>query len=332
MALDPEREDVARLLVGELVQLGRLDELRQYAETWERLPTTLARRALLTRAWFWLGDRTRALAVARLTSAAGGVAAHYDEAAIHFAGGDFAAARAALERDRAAGQEDSYVRAGLTRSLEAQGRFREALARMPTDPSPSRRALIAHTRAVMLAGQGRAAEAWQEAEQCREADPTIAGPLATDLALLGDLPHAAVLAAGLAPGTLDARVHAGVLAWREGRGAEALAALQALSAAEPVPSWWGMPPSFALAQVAAAMGDHATVAAAVDRLLSTWHPMSMRGGAMVPRAILLRAQADLRLGRRERACAALERLEAQRAGGDPDDPLLPQVRALLAAR
>jgi tetratricopeptide (TPR) repeat protein len=332
VALDPERDDAARLLVGELVQLGRLDELRQYAETWEKLPATGARRSLLVRAWFWLGHRPKALAVARQISAAEGVAAHYDEAVIRFAGGDFSGAQAALEADRAAGREDAYTRAGLTRSLEAQGRFREALARVPPDASPSRRALVAHTRAVMLAGQGRAAEAWQEAAQCLEADPAIAGPLATDLLFLGDLPRAAALAAGLAPGTLDAKVEAAVLAWREGRGAEALSALKALSAAEPVPSWWGMPPSYALAQVAAALGDDAAVVAGVDRLLSSWHPMSSRGGGMVPRAILLRARSQARLGHPERARAALEQLQAQRAGGDPDDPLLPEVRALLAGR
>lgn len=332
VALDPEREDAARLLVAELVQLGRLDELRQYATTWERLPPTPARRSLLARAWFWLGDRPRALEAARQIGAAGGVAAHYEEAIIRFADGDFAAARAALELDRAAGQDDAYVRAGLVRALEAQGRLREALARIPPDPSPSRRALVHHTRAVMLAGAGRAAEAWQEAERGREADPAIAAPLATDLALLGDLPHAATLAAGLAPGSLDAKVHAAVLAWREGRAAEAVAALRALSASEPVPTWWGMPPSYALARVAAASGDDAAVVEAVDRLLSTWHPMSSRGGAMVPHAILLRARSELRLGRRDRARAALERLAAQRAGGDAGDPILAEARRLLEAR
>ncbi len=332
VALDPEREDVARLLVAELVQLGRLDELRQNAVTWERLPTTPARRSLLVRAWFWLGDRPRALAVARQISAAGGLAAHYEEAIIRFADGDFAAARAALEADRAAGQDDAYVRAGLVRTMEAQGHFREAMGRMPPDASPSRRALVHHTRAVMLAGQGRAAEAWAEAETCAAADPAIAAPLATDLAFLGDLPHAATLAAGLVPGSLDARVHAAVLAWREGRGAEALAALKALAAAEPVSSWWGMPPAYALARVAAATGDDAATVAAVDRLLSSWHPMSSRGGAMVPLALLLRARAERRLGHRERARPALERLLAQRSGGDTDDPLATEARALLAGR
>jgi tetratricopeptide (TPR) repeat protein len=332
VALDPERDDVARLLVGELVQLGRLDELRQYAATWETLPPTKARRSLLVRAWSWLGDRARALAVARQLSAAGGTAAHYDEAVLHFAGGDFTAAQAALERDKAAGQDDGYVRAGLIRVLEAQGRFQEALGRVPASAAQARRALVAHTRAVMLAGQGRAAEAWREAQDCLQADPAIAGPLATDLLFLDDRAHAAALAAGLAPGTLDARVHAAVLAWREGRGHEALATLKALSAAEPVPSWWGMPPSWALARVAAALGDDAAVVAAVDRLLSTWHPMSSRGGGMVPSALLLRARSEARLGHRERARAALEHLLAQRAGADPGDPLLAEARALLAAR
>ncbi|MBK9519566.1 MAG: protein kinase [Anaeromyxobacter sp.] len=331
VALDPEREDVARLLVADLVQLGRLDELRQYAAAWERLPSSPARRSLLVRAWFWLGDRPRALAVAHQISAAGGLGAHYEEAVIHFAGGDFGAAASALDRDVAAGQEDAYVRAGVTRALEARGRFREALGRVPPDDAPSRRALVHHSRAVMLAAQGRGAEAWQEAQRCAEADPAIAGPLATDLLFLGDRPGAATLAAGLAPGTLDARVHAAVLAWREGQSGEAVRALQALSATEPVPSWWGMPPSWALAQVAEVAGDHATVVAAVDRLLSTWHPMSSRGGGMVPRALLLRAHALARLGRRERARTELERLLAQRAGGDPADPVAAEARVALAA-
>jgi tetratricopeptide (TPR) repeat protein len=330
VALDPEATDMARLLVAELVQLDRLEELRQYATTWETLRATPARRSLLVRAWFWLGDRGRALAVARQTSAAGGLAAHYEEAVIRFSEGDFAGARLALERDKAAGQDDTYVRAGLLRALEAQGHFREALARMPPDTSPARRALVHHTRAVMLAGQGDAPGAWREAQVCRAGDPAIAAPLATDLALLGDLPHAAELAGALAPGSLDARVHEAVLAWRSGRTPEAMAALRALSAAEPVPSWWGMPPSFALAQVAAATGDDATVVTAVDRLLSTWHPMSSRGGGMVPRALLLRARAEARLGRGDRARVALEKLLAQRASGDPGDPLAAEARELLA--
>ena len=58
-------------------------------------------------------------------------------------------------------------------------------------------------RAVQEAGMDES-EAWQEAERCLAADAAIAGPLATDLAVLGDLPHAAALAAGLVPGTLDA--------------------------------------------------------------------------------------------------------------------------------
>ncbi len=330
VALDPEQSDVARLLVAELVQLGHLDELRQYASSWERLPPAPARRALLVRAWFWLGDRARALAVARQISAAGGPAAHYEEAIIRFADGDFGAAHAALELDKAAGQDDAFVRAGLIRSLEAQGRFREALARLPPEASPSRRALVHHTRAVMRAGQGHLEEAWREAQIALAADPAIAAPLATDLAVLGDLAHAATLAAGLAPGTLDAQVHAAVLAWREGRLRDAVAALTALSATEPVPSWWGMPPSWALAQVAAAAGDDGAAVAAVDRLLSTWHPMSARGGGMVPRAILLRARCQARQGHPARARTALERLLSQRAGGDPGDPLAAEARALLA--
>jgi tetratricopeptide (TPR) repeat protein len=331
VALDPEREDVAKLLVAELVQLGMLDELRQYAESWAGLPPNPARRQLLVRAWFWLGDRPKALAAAKATSAAGGTAAHYEEAVIHFAGGDFAAARAALQQDRDAGLADAYVVAGIIRTLEAQGSFREALSRLPADANPSRRSLIAHTRAVMLAGHGQAAEAWTEARDCQEADPAMAATLATDFLVLGDLPHAQALERALPPGSLDARVHAAVRAWRAGRGAEAVTALRNLADEEPVPSWYGMPPAFALAEVAAALGEDAVVVAAVDRLLSTWHPMSSRGGGMVPRAILLRARAEGRLGRRDKARAALERLLAQRAGSDPGDPVAAAARAALRA-
>jgi len=53
---------------------------------------------------------------------------------------------------------------------------------------------------------------------------------------------------------------------------------------------------------------------------------------MVPRALLLRARSEARLGHGQKARAALEHLKAQRAGGDPGDPLVAEVQALLAAR
>jgi tetratricopeptide (TPR) repeat protein len=330
VALDPERGDASRLLVAELVQLGRLDELRSYAETWSTLAATPARRALLVRAWFWLGERERALEVARQAAASGGLAAHYQEAVILFSRGEFGAARAALGKDVEAGQADAYVRAGIGRTLTAQGRFRAALERMAPDDGSPRHGLMRHARATARTAERRPGPVWEEARSCASADPLIAAGLASDLALLGDLPHARELARRLEPGSLDARVWRAVLAWREGRAAEALAALKTLSAEEPVPSWWGMPPAYALAVVAGREGHDQVVLAAVERLLSVWHPLSARGGAMVPEALLLRASAEARLGRRDQARATLQRLLEERAGGDAGDPVAADARGLLA--
>jgi len=122
-----------------------------------------------------------------------------------------------------------------------------------------------------------------------------------------------------------------VLRFKSGDGAGALRDLKALAAAEPVPSWWGLPPAYALAEVASAVGDPVAAVDGVDRFLGAWHPMSARGGGLVPRALLLRAAAEARLGRRGLAAEALRALLAQRESGDDDDRLAAEARARLAS-
>lgn len=333
VALDPTSDDTRKLLVQELVQTGGWAELRSAADAWERLPPSPGVTAALVRVRFWLGDRERALRLARERAAAGGTAAHHEEAVVLFAQGEFAAAEAALEQDVQRHLDDAYVRAGRVQALAAQGRLRQALAayeRPPATDNPAARAIRLHARAALAAAGGRPAPVWQAARACFALDRRIGGALASDLALLGDVAHARILGAGLEPGSLDAQVLEALLAWRSGDTGGAVARLQALAAAEPVASWWGVPASFALAEVASAAGDDAAVLEAVRRLLTAWHPMGSRGGWMVPRALLLQARARLRTGHAAGARDGLAALLAQRRGGDPGDPIAAEARTLLA--
>jgi tetratricopeptide (TPR) repeat protein len=330
VTLDPDQDDTAKLLVQELVQLGRLDELRELAAAQSRLPSTRNRRALLIRCWTWLGAPGKAMLLAREKSDEPGPAARFEEAYLHFNRGDFATAQRLFEADEAAHQGDGYVRLGLIQSRLARGRIRQALEAMPVDDRPERKALIRYTRAAMLAVGGRPEPVWEEARACASTDRLMASGLSADLLLLGDLEHARALATGLEPGSLDDRVWRGLLRWKGGDGRGALRELRALAAAEPVPSWWGLPPAYAAAEVAQDVDDPVAVVESVDRYLGSWHSITARGGRLVPRAILLRAAAEARLGRQATAEVALRALLGQREGGDPGDPVAARIRAVLA--
>ena len=91
-------------------------------------------------------------------------------------------------------------------------------------------------------------------------------------------------------------------------------------------------PSFVLAEVAAESGEDAEVLAAVRRYQALWSPGApgLRNAWAAPRAMVLLARSQARLGQRGEARRSLDRFFAQWSAADPGHPLLREARAVEA--
>jgi eukaryotic-like serine/threonine-protein kinase len=333
--LDPTFEYALKELVVAMGSLRRHDDLREHLARWSRLPTNPALRSTEVRARFWLGDLDAALDLARRNaSQARDAAPAIDVAAVQFQNGDFAAAEETLE---AAAEQfpESAPRARIYEvwAVAAQGRVRESLERLTTafQAVNAERGALEACRARLLAARGDPAPMWAALREAARAMPGRAATVAADLAVVGDAVHAREVGAALPARSADRELLDATLAWRDGDAFGATARLRALEAIAPaLPNSDSLPPSFVLAEIAAASGRDAEVVDAVQNLRPVWSQMGSHGGWMMPRAYFLLARSQARLGRIDDARRGLDALLAQWQHADPDLPLAAEARALRA--
>jgi tetratricopeptide (TPR) repeat protein len=332
LQIDPSFEGALDHLAMELVATDRGEELAEYARRWQGMPPTPATLHALARARFGLGDPAGALAAARRYVAIGaGTQGQRDVASVLFSSGDYRGAERELRAAIAAGNRDDFLPFELVYTLFAQGRTREALAVLD-ELEPRLRAsgepptTYQYCRAVLLAAAGARALAWDASRATLELDPALGAELAVDLALQGDVEHADVLAARLPSGSPRHELWQAVSAWKKGDVAGARSRLRSLDRLDPVPERAPMP-SYILAEIAAAAGDHADAIAAVRRYRHFW-AAGLRNGWTSPRSMVLLAASQLQLGQVDDARRTLDSFHAQWASADPDNPLLQQAKAV----
>ncbi len=332
LAIDPTFDWALDYLPEELLATGGTEELRQHVLRWAALPPSPAVLHALAFARFGLGDVEGALATARRHAALiTGALGRRDVAAVLFSSGDFSGAERELRA--AAGGRDDLLPLKLVNTVHAQGRTREALTILdqfePWLRRNSDKATYHYFRAVLLASRGDRKGARAEANAMVEIDPTVAAQLAVDLALHGDLERAQALAANLPPRSSRYEVWQSVLDWKRGDLASAKSRLRALDRVDPFAENAPMP-SFVLAEVAADSGDHAEAVAAVLRYQRLWAPGApgLRSAWTSPRAMVILARSQLRLGRVAEARRTLDRFLEQWSSADPDQPLLREARAI----
>ncbi|HEX9288065.1 MAG TPA: protein kinase [Anaeromyxobacteraceae bacterium] len=337
LELDPRFEWAMDHLAAELIATGQLDEVRAWLPRWDEAPPTPTALHAIARSRFALGDAAGALAAARRAAALGHAdRAALDAASILFSSGDFRGAEAELRR-ALTGAGDEMLRLRLSIALAAQGRLREALA-LHRDLAPwfekDRDMPEWHRgRALLLSGAGRAAEALAEARATASVDRELAATLAVDVALAGDRAGAQELSAGVRPGSQEQEAWQAFVEWQRGDLSGARIRLLALDAVDPSPARTP-PPSFVLAELAGSTGHDAQVVEAVRRYQTLW-AMGPRNASASPRALLLLARAEERLGQVERARELADRLLEQLGRADASHPLAREAaafRARLAVR
>ncbi|HET9552201.1 MAG TPA: protein kinase [Anaeromyxobacteraceae bacterium] len=337
LELDPAAEWPLDHLARALASTGRWRELRALVEQVDALPPTAARRRAAVRALVWLGEPEQAVARARQHLANGGGApARYDLFGALIATGAYVEAdKIAVELD-AAGPRNPSVAFRRLQTLCAQGRFTDAkrllheLSRVIDGLLPEE---LARIGSMVAAGEGNVRLLGEEAARAVRLKAREAGDALVLLALFGDPVRARELAAALPRGSMAEQQVEALAVWRRGDAGAAAAALTLLEQRDPWPED-GIAPSYLLAELNAATGRPEEVVAAVERFHRMWPRTIWRGWAW-SRSLLLAARAEERLGRREEALAAVERLLAVLRRADEGLPLLRDARHLrerLAAR
>jgi tetratricopeptide (TPR) repeat protein len=257
-------------------------------------------------------------------------------AGILFSSGDFRGAERELRAAIAGGSRDDLLPLKLVNAIAAQGRAREALRALERlehwlRESGGDTSTYPLFRAVLLAGAGDREGAWAAARALAVIDPAAAAGLAGDLALHGDLERAEALAASLPERSPKREIWRAVADWKRGDPAGARSRLRALDRLDPFADG-ALTPSFLLAEMAAESGDDGEVVAAVRRFQGLWAPGApgLRNAWAAPRAMVLLARSQLRLGQADDARRALDRFLAQWASADPEHPLLREAREVEA--
>jgi tetratricopeptide (TPR) repeat protein len=205
---------------------------------------------------------------------------------------------------------------------------RAALDELETAVPEVARDAVYHTiRADLILGDGDAAAVWREVEAARRIDPQLAAEHAVSLAWLGDEAHARLLAADLPEGAPLAQAASAITRFRRGDRDGALSELGRISAATPVFTWRVAPLYFHGALLVEA-GRDAEAIEALRRFQALYLPLAMWRSWAYPRSLLLVARSSERLGRRDEARAAIERLLADWARAEAGAPGLAEAREL----
>jgi hypothetical protein len=333
-ALEPQAEWALDGLVKSYALTGATTELRALAGQLLADPGWPHRSAAI-RALVWLGDHARAV---ELASAAAAERPDGDRRNL-LLGVLLAADRleeAAALGEVIAAQDPGDSMAHLLRIIVARsrGQVRQAwrLAERPAAASRDRSPVEqAYVRAMLAAGDGDRARLLAETRKVYAASPALSAAAVVLLALVDPGDQAGAFLAGLGEAPTAAAEVEALLAWRAGRGPEAIAALAALERRDPWPEN-AIAPSYLLAEVALAT-DPAEALAAAERFGRLW-PRGLWRGWAYPRSLLVAAQAARRLGDHARAESHLRRLEALLARADADLALGAEaaaLRRLLAA-
>jgi tetratricopeptide (TPR) repeat protein len=218
---------------------------------------------------------------------------------------------------------------GLVIALDLQGRRREALALVEkSGRRPQQRAGFLYHFLMDDPDPRPCVEAGREFVRLSEANgepPAWRSWVAFGMAYLGQLEEAARIAAHLKPED-GLELYRAIATWRGGDLAGALSRLRALDRDMDTPkrivvSWYHARVAFEAGQWAEAI---AAGEEAEPKVWGTWRSWG------VPLLLLERAQAWERLGQREKAIAAVDRLLGWWKKADPDLPRLAQARAIKA--
>jgi eukaryotic-like serine/threonine-protein kinase len=325
----PAEEEPLRSLIGALGRTNRLDALRALLARLEQ--QGLARALPRVEGLVWLGEHEVAIRLARQAVAERGEDQLPTLRVALEAAGEYLEYETIVRRDLAAQPTELVRRLRLDAALTAQGRVAEALRWLGETvrlTEVSEASTMASRQALIAAATGRPELVWRYAAELQATLPKKAGHLAVTLALLGDLPHAELLARELDPDSQAALEFAALKAWRAGDTAAALAGLAKAEARDPWPVG-GLAPSFLTAEVNTAAGDDVGTLAAVERFQRLPPDRIWRAWGY-PRSLYLQALAHQRLGEREAARQPLDRLLKLLARADPDTLLAKQARALRA--
>ena len=328
-ALDPSWEPAQMHVMDSLAALGRGDELLRRASAWvERAPSGTAYRSLAV-ALAQAGRLDEAVDAARRAVALDAtgftrsaladmllLAGRYGEVE------DLARPLAAPGRstlDRVIGVD------ALSVALAYQGRRREALEVAATFP-----ATYEHSSGRLMQLELLAGDPSPPASGAREVRALTAGwpgekhrTVALLLAILGDAEDAMQLAQASGEPRTRMLVEAS-LAWRAGHPGRYLEPLRDAVKEGLTPE--DGPAVWLLAEAAADAGRPSEAIAAVDRLRTIGGGL-WRAWAW-PRALLIKANALDRLGRRDEAARTVGELLGAWRRADPDLPLLADARAL----
>ncbi len=322
LELDPSFEWALDHLPQDLGRLGRRDELASLVARLSAMPPSTSVLHALARSHLWLGQTSQAVQAAeRAVEAGGGSAALDDLVEARFATGDLRGAEAALHKIGAPAAD-----ARLAIVLAVQGRRREALQVLAGRGTPFPSRWFHYYRACLLTGDGDPGPVWREAREELALDPNTAPHLAIALAYLGDLGHAADLAARFKLGAVNEEIYRAMVAWRRGDLGAAKAGLRAAEEVDSRPDFT-LPPSFLLAEVSAAAGEDAEAVEALLRYQSVPY-FGIWQGWVRPRSFYLLAHSLERLGQKDRARQEIDRLLLLWKDADPDAKLLAEARAL----
>jgi eukaryotic-like serine/threonine-protein kinase len=216
----------------------------------------------------------------------------------------------------------------LSIAVALQGRRAEGFEVLDTLEGRTDAAKLSYLRANYLAGDSNPEPVRREALKVSALDAGLASDLVVVLEYLGDAEGARRLASVLKPGSVAEETYQALIAFHHGDRVTAVARLAALEQKDPWPVGC-LVPSFLLAEVSAAAGDHREVIAAVRRFHGLW-PRGMWRSWAYPRSIILAAQAHEALGQRELARTQIDRLLDMWRRADPGLPLLRQARVLRA--
>ncbi len=333
-ALNPDLGWAPGQLAEALGALGRERELRAFVDRWSRAPTPVSLHALSI-GLGWLGELDGAAAAARRAVALGaGVVAQQDlVGAVGFAGRYEEAAELArgfLEPGSPIRRMGFYTMCAVEAYRGRRTAARACLDALAQEiPDVRSDALFLAARADFHLGDGDPAPVLRELALLDELDPRAAAEHAASLAWLGADARAAELARRLRPGSVLARTYEAVAAVRSGAVDRGLAALGAVAAEAPMCAWRA-PPLWFLADLALADGRHAAALAALEHLERLYLPRVMWRTWAHPRALLMIARCRERLGDRDGARAALDRLLDEWRPAEPGAPLLGAARELAA--
>jgi len=333
VALDPSDGEAQGHLVPSLLLLGRDADAVAAARSWARTAPSARAFASLGAALAAAGAQDEALQAFQRSAELGAVPAFLQVYARTLAQvGRFEEAQRVLGGTSPDGWPGIRLGLGATQAevLLYQGRYREALAVLDATPEeaalPERAGIPARFRTAIYASMGSAERAWGAARKLVESGGGV-DLIPVDLALAGDRAHAAEAARLLVPGSRQLALYQAVEAWRSGRLDEGATGLQAITNGKYAPD--RALATALLGELEAGRGRDAQAIENLERYRSTGvRQYGARAALLLPRTLLLLAQAYERTGDRVRARERLDEMLAMWKGADPGLPLLREAMAL----